>query len=311
MTLLAGDLTTPQRFATWYGNGLNANSLPAVISQLVGSMTALIYSKLNRGRLYSQTLTRTFNGQGTSQIVLPDWPVTSLIQVQMGSILVPSAPLPSVVNGVINSTNSGRYGTRIIPWSGNLPGDPGVIEFVGGLFVPGFQNIQITYTAGYLISSEAWTVPKTTGGGATADQVTVLQPNGIWCRDNGVTNATTGAVMTKVASNPASGEYSVGPDSTPGLYIFNDTDVQAGLNVLISYSFIPADLEEACIQMIAERYVYRDRIGTEAKTLGGQETVRFSRGGYRYQMFPDLPPEVDALISPYVSVISPAIGADT
>ena len=313
MTLLAGDLTTPQRFVQWLGTSNAPQPASPIVSQLISSMTALIYSKLNRARLYSQVFTRTFNGQGTSQLVLPDWPVTNISQLLMGSVLVPASPLPTVVNGTVNTTNSGRYGFRFVNWNGNLPGDPAVLEFVSGQFWPGMQNIQVTYTAGYLISSEKWTVPKATGGGAVQDQVTVLQQLGIWCRDNGVVNTTTGATMTPVAGSASlsTGCYFVSADATPGIYTFFDADVQAGLNVAISYSFIPADLEEACNQMIAERYVYRDRIGVESKSLAGQETVRFARGGYRYQMFPDLPPEVDALISPYVSVMSPAIGADT
>jgi hypothetical protein len=82
---------------------------------------------------------------------------------------------------------------------------------------------------------------------------------------------------------------------------------------LISYSFIPADLEEACIQMVAERYYYRERVGAMSKALAGQETVSWMRGGGRYGsgVTRDLPPEVAALIDPYISVIPPAIGAPT
>lgn len=302
MTLAAGDLTTPLRASTWMAA---APTLPsAVLTQLIGSMTALIYNKLNRARLYSQTFTRIFDGLGTYQIVLPDWPVTSISSIQMGAQLLNDVPLPSPTTGVIPGTNPG-YGYRFVPWAGNLPGDPVVLEFVNGNFCIGQQNIKVTYTAGYLISGEAWTVP------ATAPyQVTVLQPQGIWCRDNGVVNATTGATLTPVVTSPASGQYIPPPDSNPGLYTFNSADAIAGLNVLISYSFIPADLEEACIQMIAERYAYRTRVGEISKTLGGQESVRYLRGGMgRGQMFPDLPPEVEALITPYVSTIPPAIGA--
>jgi hypothetical protein len=309
MTLLAGDLTTPQRFVQWYGN--NSNASAPVISQLVSSMSRLILTKLSRSRLYSQQFVRTFNGQGTSQLQLPDYPATSITQIQMGSVIVNPAPLPAIVNNVVSQSTAGMYGYRFIPWSGNLPGEPALIEFVNGMFWPGYQNIKVTYDAGYLISNELWTVPTTTSDGQVMDQVTVFQPLGIWCRDNGIVNTTTGMTMTPVTGAPAPGQYQVGPDSTPGLYTFNDTDVQAGLNISISYSFVPADLEEAANQMVAERYLYRDRVGIDSKVLGGQETIRYSRGGYRYQMFPDLPPEVDALISPYVSVISPAIGADT
>ena len=300
MTLLAGDLTTPQRVWVWMAA---APSLPSpIISQLITSMTSLIYGKLNRSRLYSQIFTRTFDGLGNMQIVLPDWPVTSISAVQQGQALVPPSVLPAPNSAQPAGTNVG-FGYRYVPWAGNLPGDPAVIEFVGGYFYTRAQNVKITYQAGYLIENEPWSVPV-----VSPYQVTVLQQQGIWCRDNGVTYAD-GTPLTPVASGPVMGQYVAPNDSTPGLYTFSTADAAA--NVLISYSFVPADLEEACIQMVAERYSYRGRIGEISKSLGGQETVRFQRGGSGrpWSGTSSLPPEVMDLIWPYVSVTPPAIGA--
>lgn len=52
--------------------------------------------------------------------------------------------------------------------------------------------------------------------------------------DLGVVNAATGLPLTKVASGPATGQYSV---STAGVYAFNAADVTAGLSLLISYTY--------------------------------------------------------------------------
>jgi hypothetical protein len=301
MSLLGGDLTTPQRVATWMAN---APSIPSpIISQLIGSMTNLIYSKLNRARLYSQTFTRTFDGVGTAQIMLPDYPVTSIQAVQQGSALIPPSVLPNA-NGTYNAGVNPGYGYRFIPWSGNLPGDTAMVELNGGFFWPAPQNVQITYTAGYLIQNEQQSVPTT--GPYT---ITVNQFQGIWCRDNGVTYAATGAALTPVTTITAAGQYIVGPDSTPGLYTFSVAD--EGQALLISYSFIPADLEEAVNQMVVERYAYRTRVGEISKSLGGQETVRFARGsmGPPWGKTSSLPPEVMDLINPYISVLPPTIGA--
>lgn len=297
MSLLGGDLTTPARYAQWFGS--SAPSSPAV-AQMVTSMSQMIYSKLSRQRVYSQQFVRTLDGVGNYQLVLPDWPVTSISKLQVGSALIQPFPLPSPTTGFV-PTNTFGYGYRFVSWDGDLPGQPAVIEFVGGAFPYGKQNVQVTYQAGYLIANEAQTVP------GTPFQVTVQQPYGIWSRDNGVVYAATGVALVPVTGTPSVGQYKPPPDTTPGLYTFAATDAAA--NLLISYSFIPADLEEACNQMVAERLSYRSRIGEESKSLGGQETVRFMRGGNRYGMFPDLPPEVESLISPYVSVIPPAIGA--
>jgi hypothetical protein len=300
MTLASGDLTTPQRVQNWIPNG---PTLPSVIiSQLIGSMTALIYNKLNRARTYSQTFVRTFDGVGNMQLVLPDFPVTAIASVQQGQAVIPASVLPPSGSPQPQNT-SPWYGYRWVPWSGNLPGDPVVLEFANGFFWTFPQNIKVTYTAGYLIQSEPWLIP------ATPFQVTVLQPQGIWCRDNGVVYADTGVVLTPVSAITGAGQYIPPTDALPGQYTFGTAD--AGQNILISYSFIPADLEEACIQMVAERYYYRTRVGEISKSLGGQETIRWARGpiGRTYAGMSSLPPEVMDLIWPYVYVAPPAIGA--
>lgn len=300
MTLLAGDLTTPARVATWMAGPPTLPS--AIISQLIGSMTGLIYSKLNRARTYSQTFIRVFDGVGNMQLVLPDYPVTGISAVQVGQTIVPQSILPTQGSPQPSGTNPG-YGYRFIPWSGNLPGDNAVVEFANGYFPVGPQNIRITYQAGYLIQGEAWTVPA-----ATPWQITVLQPEGIWCRDNGVTYAN-GTLMTPVNTITMAGQYIAPSNAAPGVYTFGTAD--AGAAVLISYSFIPAPLEEACIQMVAERYSYRQRVGEISKSLGGQETMRFQRGamGRPWSGGSSLPPEVMDLIWDYISVLPPVIGA--
>ena len=301
MSLLAGDLTTPQRVAVWMAS---APALPSsIINQLITSMTALIYNKLNRSRLYSQTFTRVFDGVGNMQIVLPDWPVTAITALQQGQVLIPPSILPVPGSPQPSGTNPG-FGYRYAPWAGNLPGDPAVIEFVGGFFYTRPQNVKITYQAGYLVSNEAATIPASPGPYI----VTVQQLLGIWCRDNGVTY-TDGTPLTPVTAITTAGQYIPPVDGNPGLYTFGVAD--ANTDILISYSFIPADLEEACIQMVAERYSYRTRIGELSKSLGGQETIRFVRGGSGrpWSGTSSLPPEVMDLIWPYASVTPPAIGA--
>lgn len=300
MTLASGDLTTPARVGVWLANGPPANS--PVISQLITSMTSMIYSKLNRARTFSQTFTRTFDGVGNMQLVLPDWPVTAVAQVQQGNNVVPPSALPDPTTLIQPPNTTQGYGYRWVKWGGNLPGEAVVLEFVGGYLWTYPQNVKVTYTAGYLIQNEPWTVP------VSPFQVTVSQPMGIWCRDNGVTYAN-GTPLTPVTAITAAGQYMPPVDATPGLYTFGIAD--QGQQVLISYSFVPADLEEACIQMVAERYAYRSRVGEISKSLGGQETIRWARGysGPPWNNVSSLPPEVMELIWPYVSVIPPAIGA--
>jgi hypothetical protein len=295
MSLLGGDLTTPARVSNWMAN---APTLPsAIISQLIGSMTGLIYSKLNRARTFSQLHTTTFDGLGNMQLLLPQYPVTNIVSVQQGNQLLQAAPL------VAPPAVSTCYGYRCPLWQGNLPGANAMLDFVNGYFCVAPQNIKVTYQAGYLIANEPVVVP------ATPFQVTVQQPQGIWCRDNGVVYAATGVALVPVTSITAAGQYIVGPDASPGLYTFGVAD--QGQNLLISYSFIPAALEEATIQMIVERYMYRTRVGEISKSLGGQETMRYAYGnsGPPWSRSSSLPPQVMDLIWDYVSVVPPEIGS--
>jgi hypothetical protein len=237
------------------------------------------------------------------QLVLPDWPVTSIASIQQGNYYIP----PSVLAppGSVQPIGTGPgYGFRYIPWNGDLPGSPCVIELKDAFFYRGPQNVQVTYTAGYLIQNEP-IVPASPG----PYTVTVQQLQGIWCRDNGVTYAATGLSLSPVATAPGAGQYIPPADSSPGVYTFSSAD--ADQTMLINYSFIPADLEEAVIQMVAERYAYRGRIGEISKSLGGQETIRYARGamGPPWNSFSSLPPEVMDIVNSYVSVLPPAIGA--
>ena len=61
------------------------------------------------------------------------------------------------------------------------------------------------------------------------------------------------------------------------------------------YAAPPADVAQATIELAAERFKTRDRIGQTSKTLGGQETTAFSTAA--------MSPTVAALLAPYRRVI--------
>jgi hypothetical protein len=58
-----------------------------------------------------------------------------------------------------------------------------------------------------------------------------------------------------------------------GVYTFSAAD--AGANLLVSYGYIPADLAIAVMDWVSDRMAYKDRVGTQSKSLGGQETVSY------------------------------------
>ncbi|HUZ33104.1 MAG TPA: hypothetical protein VMV19_13525, partial [Xanthobacteraceae bacterium] len=166
-------------------------------------------------------------------------------------------------------------------------GRPQALDLFHMLFRQGRQNVAVTYDAGYAIQSESASVPAAPG----PYTVTAAAPFGPWASDNGVTynNDTPLTPLTAVAGTPAAGQYNV----SAGIYTFAATD--AGANMLISYGFIPAAINNACIEWVAERYRYRTRIGQSAQTVSGQMTSAYS--------LKDMPDFVRASLDPYRSVV--------
>lgn len=91
---------------------------------------------------------------------------------------------------------------------------------IGGTWTPGTQYDATTTTA--------TVIP------ATPFQITPVPPgSGTFDTDLGVVNAATGNPLTKVASAPAAGQYSV----TAGVYLFSSADNVSGISVLISFAY--------------------------------------------------------------------------
>ena len=153
-------------------------------------------------------------------------------------------------------------------------------------FAPGRDNILITYQAGYCIQNEPQIVTLKNGSYFVA----ALQPDGTWSQDDGVTYAN-GTSMVAVTGTPSTGQYSV----TAGLYTFATGDNNAA--ILINYSFIPFDIEQACIEIVSERFKYRNNIGVKSRSMGGVVTDTFMNN--------DLQPYVQMLLNAYRREWSP------
>ena len=289
MSLAGGDLTTLPMAQSY----LDSPPSATVLVPLITRSSRVILSYLNRSMIYPRAVTQQFNGQGTRALVLPVWPVigSTLTSLVISGVTVPIAPQ---ISNTATSPNVG-FGYRFQPWSGAPPGDVAVVELVGYYYLNGNQNIVVSYNAGYQVTGE---VP-------TEVNYTPLQPYGTWATDQGVTYTNSGVALVAVNnSSPGPGEYVV-PNPETSLtynYIFNSADVAAGL--LINYGYIPSDLEQACLDYIGERASYRKRIGMRSQGLAGQET-------FSYDVMSSIPPYIRAMLQPYVTVISPNIGADT
>jgi hypothetical protein len=251
------DLTNLQSVKSWAN--VSGSTDDGLLGSLITSMSVKLLDFLGRGSILPTSYSEVRDGIGThSMLMLRNWPVISVESLSIDGVAIAAAPALSA--GVTAQTGWVLEQNDPFP-----PGHPTSVYLYGASPSRYKQGIFVNYRAGYQVSDEPATVP------ATPFQVSVWQSYGPWASDVKVVYAATGALLTKVASTPSMGQYS----AASGVYTFSVGDV--GAQVLISYGFIPSPLAEACTELVAERYKYRDRIGVESKTLGGQETIRFAR----------------------------------
>ena len=254
--MAANDLCRLADVKAWLGR-TDTNS-DAVLTALIARASRQILSFLQRSVILPHTVTEIRDGNGGRFLMLRQWPVFSVTSlVVAGQTVPPSQPVGTMPGP----------GWVLEPWDGAPPGRAQEIVLHDYWFgYPGTgntQNTQIVYRAGYQVSGEPQTVVNATA--------IVNAPYGAWASDVGVFYAD-GTPLVPVTGAPAVGQYQLTPN-TPGSYTFNAGD--EGAVVLISYGFVPADLADACIELVSERFRYAQRIGEKTHSLGGNETVSF------------------------------------
>jgi hypothetical protein len=255
--MLRADLVPLSMVKAWLGIA-TSDSDPA-LSQMISQISQAVLNSLSRDVILPEIVTEYYDGNNRDRVLLRNWPVNSIISVGIDGTGVRSSPAMA-----LGTTLSG--GWVLDSTVGPPPDRMQSILLRGGAgpFSRGIQNIAVTYLAGYMVSGEVWVIP------SSPYQITSYQPYGLWARDMGVLLA--GAHMTAVPSAPSAGQYSVDP--LTGIYTFSVAD--AGLSVAMSYGYVPADLAQVTMEWASERFRYRDRIGLQSKSLGGQETMSYS-----------------------------------
>lgn len=248
---MQNNLTSLAGVTAWLG--IKTPDDNALLTRLIGSASRAIHTHLQRPTLFQHAFNEVYDGAGRGRQVLRNWPVLSVGSLTVGTTTItPSA-------------SYGQSGFSLEPWDGYPPGRPQALNLSGYAFCAGQANVAVTYTAGYVTKNEPQAVPIAAPFAAVA-----TAPCGTWGADQGVAYTSTGIALTPVTGIPSTGQYSV----LSGKYTFAAAD--AGMSVLLSYSFIPGDVEQACVEMVGERYRTKDRIGENSKTLGGQQTVSYS-----------------------------------
>lgn len=263
------DLTTLAAVKTWMGTPDSGSD--AQIGALISPASRAIMSHLGRPSLLPRAWSDRYDARpGLRRVVLRNWPIIAVSEVMIG-------------NRVLNSVNPGApslgYALETDPWGGAPPGIPLAVDLLDGAAgCGGRQAILVNYTAGY---QETDSVLVPSGGGA----VTPAPLYGNWASDQGVAYALTGAALTLVASTPAEGQYSV----SAGVYTFAAADASAAL--LVSYGYVPFDIAQACIELVAQRSTAGSRVGVKTKSLGGMESVSYDTTA--------IPDAVKGMLRPY------------
>ncbi len=274
------DLASLADVKAWLsGSSGIGSSDDALLSRLITDVSSAITSYLGRPSLTPRPFAERCDGNGKTRLYLPHYPVLQITSLTIDNVAVPQTIIPAAGAPFAR-------GYLLEPWDGLPPGRPQALDLFHALFCIGRQNVAVNYTAGYAVQSESAKVPAAPG----PYMIPAAAPFGPWAADVGVSYAN-GSALTAVASNPAAGQYAV----ANGVYTFAAAD--AGANVLISYGFVPAAVNNACIEWVAERYRYRTRIGQSAQTVQGQQTASYS--------LKDMPDFVRASLDPYRRVASP------
>lgn len=298
--MAALDLASTQDVKDWLAAGGPAlgSSGDNVINRLITACSGGIYSYLSRQVIIPRTVTERYDGLGNSRVLLRNYPVLSVSSLMVEGTVFTAGTYPSSSGPSTGWPPSGWIESL---WDGLLPGSPQVLDAFGfadnsgssGLsgFVRGRQNVQVTYLCGYAVLSEAAVVPT-----APPYQVAPLDPQGPWAADLGVSYSDGTAFVA--GSSSSAGHYAAPADgvATQGVsknYIFSSSD--AGADILISYGFVPAAINTACIEWVAERYRYAGRIGQKSQSVSGNQTASYDTTG--------VPPFVKSVLDPYRCVV--------
>lgn len=276
--MAASDLAVLADVKTWLSgsSGIGASD-DLLLARLITDVSGAIAAYLGRPSLTPHAFVERLDGDGKARLFLRRYPVLEITSLVIDNQVVVAAATPAPGASCAN-------GYLLEVWDGFPPGRLQALDVFGTRFYQGRQNVVVSYSAGYAVTGESATVPAAPG----PYTVTVAAPFGPWASDSGVTYVN-GTALTSVASNPSIGEYSV----AGGIYAFAAAD--AGAGVLMSYGFIPAAINNACIEWVAERYRYRTRIGQSAQTVQGQQTASYS--------LKDIPDFIRASLDPYRSVV--------
>jgi uncharacterized phiE125 gp8 family phage protein len=135
--MAAGDLCTLAQVREWLSLAVGQTGDNALLERLITACSAGIKDYVQRP-LLSETYSESYNGTGTSKLVLKNYPITAVSNLLIGNVAVTEASDPTAYGFLFN-------GAVLYLSSAGAATSPNV----GNIFPAGNQNVQVTYTAGY------------------------------------------------------------------------------------------------------------------------------------------------------------------
>lgn len=131
MALNGNALTTLALAKKWLKIPTTVNDQDDMVELLINGFSQEIEAFTQR-KLKSQVITETKHGRGTNLILLREWPVTAVSELRIdgGSLFTDPATI----------VDSADY---------TIADDGNSLLLIGGTYPRGYNNIRITYTAGY------------------------------------------------------------------------------------------------------------------------------------------------------------------
>ena len=277
------NLTSLSNVRAWVNSSTTTDD--NLLMRLIAEASRMALNYMQRPDIGLTTITETISGKNTPKVPLRNWPVVVVNSLSINNVVIPASTGPTV------------YGYALEQVYGSTAGKPQMLGLVGSIygsgqwpspygyygqsppiagvaldrpFSPGINNILVNYSYGYCVQNEAQSIPAT-----STYTITPNAPYGAWAQDLGVSYASGGALVA-VTANPTAGQYippNLAGDSPTLVYTFAAAD--EGKAVLLNYNYVPYDVEQAVIEMVGERYRYKERIGQSSQSMGGQTTTSY------------------------------------
>ena len=255
--MAVGDLTTLANVKAWRTPVIASSADDTQITREITAASKAILQTLQRRSVAYMTYVETRNGQGTSGIMLKNFPIVAVTSVIVDGITIkPPNPMGGNGYGYVFSTED------------MLP----MLYLRGFCFTFGAQNVTIGYSAGLLAVDPDLAIPT-----ASPNKIACSDLAELWCTNGSVTYSGTTTTLTPVRTAPAVGQYVV-PTGPDGFYLFNSAE-PAGF-VDIAYGYTPKDIEEACIDTVILEYNRRSRIGENSKVLAAENINYYSSAAF-------------------------------